>query len=243
MELFFSFEIWVSLLTLTLLEIVLGIDNIIFLSIISERLPEKQQPSARRFGLMLALVGRIAFLFSLSWIMRLTEPIATFFGTFDLSWRDIILGLGGLFLIYKATMEIHHMLEDKEDDLASKKRASYTSVILQIGVLDIVFALDSMITAVGLSQHLPVMIAANVIAMIVMMFSAAPIGRFIHRHPTIKMLALSFLLLVGTVLLADAAHFHISRSYIYFAIAFSMATETLNILHHKKQERRKNRQG
>ena len=242
MELLVSFEAWISLLTLTLLEIVLGIDNIIFLSIISERLPESKQPGARRFGLMLALVGRIAFLFSMTWIMRLTEPVVTLFGSFDLSWRDIILGAGGIFLIYKATMEIHHMLEDKDDEQAQAKKASYAMVIFQIGVLDVVFALDSMITAVGLSQHLPIMIAANVIAMIVMMFSAAPIGKFIHRHPTVKMLALSFLLLVGTVLVADGAHFHISRGYIYFAIAFSMATETLNILHHKKQEKRKNRQ-
>lgn len=238
MEFIFSFEAWVSLLTLTLLEVVLGIDNIIFLSIISERLPEKRQPSARRLGLMMALAGRIVFLFSMAWIIRLTEPIATFFGVFDLSWRDVILGLGGLFLIYKATMEIHQMLEGGDETSAQKKKISYGMVILQIGILDVVFALDSMITAVGLAKHLPIMIAANVIAMIVMLFSAAPIGRFIHRHPTIKMLALSFLLLIGTVLIADAAHFHISRNYIYFAIAFSLATETLNILYSKKQQKR-----
>ncbi len=240
MEFLFSVEMWVSLLTLSILEIVLGIDNIIFISIISEKLPERQQAAARRLGLLMALAGRIAFLFSMSWIIRLTEPILTI-NSFALSWRDLILGLGGLFLLYKGTMEIHSMLEDKEEDLNVKGRMSFGMVVFQIGMLDVVFALDSMITAVGLASELWIMIAANVIAMIVMMFSAAPIGKFIHKHPTVKMLALSFLLLVGVALVADGMHFHIPRNYIYFAIAFSMATETLNILHRRTETKRNNR--
>ncbi len=231
-------EIWASLLTLTALEIVLGIDNIIFLSIISQRLPKAQQALARKIGLAMALGGRIIFLFSLTWIMQMKEPIFTI-QDFAVSWRDIILFAGGLFLIYKATVEIHASVEGlEEDEVRTRKTISFGSAIAQIAVLDVVFALDSMITAVGLSDVLWIMIAANVIAMIVMVFAAEGVSAFIAKYPTIKMLALSFLLMVGVALVADGLHFHIPRNYIYFSIAFSCATEFLNILTHKKKEKR-----
>ncbi len=237
-ELLSSFEIWASLLTLTALEIVLGIDNIIFLSIITQRLPKHQQPSARKIGLFLALAGRIGFLFSITWIMHLKDPIMSL-GGFDLSWRDIILFSGGLFLIYKATIEIHATVEGLEEEGHKTKTISYASAITQIALLDVVFALDSMITAVGLSDHLFVMIIANVIAMLIMLFAAESVSAFIAKHPSLKMLALSFLLMVGVALVADGTHFHIPRNYIYFSLAFSCTTEFLNILAHRKQEKRK----
>jgi predicted tellurium resistance membrane protein TerC len=220
-------HVWASLLTLTALEIVLGIDNLIFLSIVSGRLPEHQQRLARQIGLALALVGRIALLFSLTWIIGLTEPVLTILG-FELSWRDLVLMGGGLFLLVKGTMETHHMLEGHEEG-AAVGTITFFSAVVQIILLDVVFALDSIITAVGLAQHLWVMITAVVIAMIVMLVAAGPVGDFVNRHPTVKMLALSFLLLVGVALIADGLHFHIPRGYLYFAIAFSAAVEGLNL--------------
>jgi predicted tellurium resistance membrane protein TerC len=220
-------HVWASLLTLTALEIVLGIDNLIFLSIVSGRLPEHQQRLARQIGLALALVGRIALLFSLTWIIGLTEPVLIILG-FELSWRDLVLMGGGLFLLVKGTMETHHMLEGHEEG-AAVGTITFFSAVVQIILLDVVFALDSIITAVGLAQHLWVMITAVVIAMIVMLVAAGPVGDFVNRHPTVKMLALSFLLLVGVALIADGLHFHIPRGYLYFAIAFSAAVEGLNL--------------
>lgn len=231
-------EILVNLLTLTALEIVLGIDNVIFLSIISQRLPKNQQKLARKLGLAMALVGRIIFLLSITWVMQLKDPVFTFSG-FEVSWRDIILFGGGLFLIYKATVEIHASVEGHEEADAGKKALSFGAALAQIAVLDVVFALDSMITAVGLSDVVWVMIAANVIAMVVMLFASEAVSAFIDKHPTIKMLALSFLLMVGVALVADGLHFHIPRNYLYFSIAFSCSVEFLNIITAKKKSKRK----
>jgi predicted tellurium resistance membrane protein TerC len=227
MEILSDPHIWASLLTLTALEIVLGIDNLIFLSIVSGRLPEHQQRLARQIGLALALLGRIALLFSLTWIIGLTEPVLTILG-FDMSWRDIVLMGGGLFLLVKGTVETHHMLEGHAEG-AAVGTITFFSAVVQILMLDVVFALDSIITAVGLAEHLWIMITAVVIAMIVMLAAAGPVGDFVNRHPTVKMLALSFLLLVGVALIADGLHFHIPRGYLYFAIAFSAAVEGLNL--------------
>ena len=225
LELLADPNVWLSLATLTLLEVILGIDNVIFLAIVSERLPERQRPMARRIGLMLALVMRIALLASISFILSLQEPIITLFET-AFSWRDIVLAGGGLFLLYKGTQEIHTEVEGERHH-GSTATASFMAVIAQIAVLDIVFSLDSVITAVGMADHIEVMIAAIVIAIIVMMVAAEPIAAYIANHPTVKMLGLSFLLLVGVALIADGAHFHIPREYLYFAIAFSALVEVL----------------
>jgi predicted tellurium resistance membrane protein TerC len=221
-------NIWASLLTLTFLEIVLGIDNIIFLSIITERVAENRRLLAQRLGLGLALFGRLALLAGLVWLTKLTAPL---FEIFELavSWRDIILLGGGLFLLAKATSEIHHTVEGEEEKHGGGKAASFAAAIAQILAIDVVFSLDSVITAVGMTDHLPIMVAAVVIAIGVMMFAATPISNFIRRHPTTKMLALSFLLLIGVALVADALHFHVPRGYLYFAIAFSMLVELLNL--------------
>jgi predicted tellurium resistance membrane protein TerC len=227
-ELLTNPDLWAALFTLTALEIVLGIDNVIFLSIVSSRLPAHQQQKARRLGLILALVMRIALLTSVSWIAGLTTPILSVAG-FDLSWRDVVLGLGGLFLLYKGTHEIHNSMEGDEEQ-AARATITFAAALMQIVILDVVFSLDSVITAVGMTDNLPVMISAIVIAILVMMFAAEPVSGFVNRHPTVKMLALGFLLLVGMALMADAAHFHIPRGYLYFAIAFSILIETLNLL-------------
>jgi predicted tellurium resistance membrane protein TerC len=215
---------------------VLGIDNLIFLSIVSGRLPKHQQQLARRIGLALALLGRIILLFSLTWIIGLTAPVFTVMAH-EVSWRDMVLILGGAFLMVKGTMETHHMLEGHEED-SSVGSITFFAATIQIIVLDVVFALDSIITAVGMSDHLPVMIAAVVIAMIVMLVAADPVGNFVNEHPTVKMLALTFLLLVGMALIADGLHFHIPRGYLYFAIAFSASVEALNLLAAKARKRR-----
>lgn len=228
MEMFTNPDLWAALLTLTALEIVLGIDNVIFLSIVSSRLPAHQQQKARRIGLILALVMRIALLSSVSWIAGLTAPIMTM-GDFALSWRDVVLGLGGLFLLYKGTHEIHNSMEGEGEEEA-RATTTFAAAIMQIVVLDVVFSLDSVITAVGMTDNLPVMISAIVIAILVMMFAAEPVSSFVNRHPTVKMLALGFLLLVGMALMADAAHFHIPRGYLYFAIGFSILIESLNLI-------------
>ena len=238
-EMLTSPAVWASFLTLTLLEIIIGIDNVIFLSIVSGYLPKDQQAKARRIGLIMALVMRIGLLASIAWIMSLTKPI---FAVWDheVSWRDIILLIGGLFLLFKGTDEIHHEIEgDDHEDGGKKKVHTFFGVIAQIAVLDMVFSLDSVITAVGMSDHLPVMIAAVCVAIGVMMVAAEPTAAFIEKHPTIKMLALSFLLLVGVALIADALHFHIPRGYLYFAIAFSIGVEVLNMLVRNRRRIRK----
>lgn len=234
--------IWSSLITLAVLEIVLGIDNLIFISVVTARLPAEQRARARQLGLSLALLFRIALLASIVWIAGLTQPIFSL-GAFDFSWRDAILLGGGLFLLAKGTVEIHDTVEgDDEPDGAghtAKTAATFASVIGQVIVLDIVFSLDSIITAVGMTQDLPVMIAAVVIAIGIMMWASVPVSDFIQRHPTTKMLALSFLLLVGMALIADGLHFHIPRAYLYFAIAFSMTVEVLNLLAAKRRQRKR----
>ena len=228
LELLTDPQAWISLATLSVLEIVLGIDNIIFLSIVSARLPEHQQATARRIGLGLALLARILLLVSLTWMIGLTAPIFAI-GEFEVSWRDIVLGGGGIFLIVKGTMEMHHMLEGYGGDSVAGT-ASFAAVITQIVMLDLVFSLDSVITAIGIAEHIPIMVAAIVIAMAIMLLAAEPTARFVNAHPTVKMLALSFLLLVGAALVADGLHFHIPRGYLYFAIAFSIGVESLNLL-------------
>ncbi len=221
---------WMSLLTLSVLEIVLGIDNVIFLTIVASRLPEEQRPRARKIGLAMALGFRIALLGSLTWIIGLTEPLTSLWGL-EISWRDIVLISGGLFLLVKATMEIHAMTEGDEDHGANTqiKQSSFLAAVAQIAVLDMVFSLDSVITAIGMASQLPVMIAAVVISIVVMMLAADAVGRFVENHPTVKMLALSFLLVVGMALVADGMHFHVPRGYVYFAIAFSASVEALNL--------------
>jgi predicted tellurium resistance membrane protein TerC len=225
----FTIEGWLSLATLTVLEIVLGIDNLVFLTIASQRLPPERRLLAQRIGLTGALVLRIFMLATLVWLIRLTDPVLTI-GDLALSWRDIILIVGGLFLLYKGTREIHSEVEGNGETARETAAASFIGVIAIIMVIDFVFALDSIITAVGMTTILPVMIAANVIAILVMMLAAKPIGGFIARHPTVKMLALAFILLVGIALIADGFGMHIPRAYIYFAIAFSLGVETLNII-------------
>ncbi len=228
--------IWAAFLTLAALEIVLGIDNIIFLSIVTGKLPLHQQARARQIGLGLALGMRIALLMSLSWIVGLTAPILTISG-FELSWRDVILGVGGLFLIYKGTHEIHTTMEGHTEE-QNVVTMTFGAAIIQIVILDLVFSLDSVITAVGMTDNLTVMVAAVVVSILVMLFAATPVSDFVNRHPTVKMLALGFLLLIGVALIADAAHFHIPRGYLYFAIAFSALIETLNLLASKKRKKK-----
>jgi predicted tellurium resistance membrane protein TerC len=226
-------QAWIALFTLTVLEIVLGIDNIIFISILVGKLPEKQQPRARRLGLFLAMFLRIGLLASIAWMAKLTAPLFSVLGQ-GISGRDLILLTGGLFLLFKATREIHDRLEGEEEGANARAVASFAAVIIQILLLDIVFSLDSVITAVGMADHLPVMIAAVVIAVGVMMFAAGPISNFVSRHPTIKMLALSFLLLIGMSLIAEGLGRHIPKGYIYFAMAFSVFVEMLNLRSRKK---------
>jgi predicted tellurium resistance membrane protein TerC len=233
MEWITSPEAWVALTTLTLLEIVLGVDNIIFISILVGRLPEAQRQRARLLGLGFAMGTRILLLLLLTWIMRLQQTLFSVLDV-DISGRDLILIGGGLFLLAKSTLEIHSGLEGEEQHHQARVRATFTSVILQIAIIDIVFSLDSVITAVGMADHVEVMIAAVVVAVIVMMFLAGPIGDFVDRHPTIKMLALSFLILIGMALVGEGLDLHIPKGYIYFAMAFSVAVEMLNIRVRKK---------
>jgi predicted tellurium resistance membrane protein TerC len=228
MEWLSSPEAWIALTTLTLLEIVLGVDNIIFISILVGRLPEAQRPRARVLGLAFAMGTRILLLLLLTWIMRLQANLFTAFGV-DISGRDLILIGGGLFLIAKSTLEIHTSLEGEHAEGQVARHAGFVSVILQIGIIDIVFSLDSVITAVGLANDVVVMIIAIVLAVIVMMFAAGAIGRFVDDHPTIKMLALSFLVLIGVALIAEGADVHVPKAYIYFAMAFSVVVEMLNL--------------
>lgn len=221
-------EIWIGFFTLVALEIVLGIDNIIFISILAGKLPEHQRDRARVLGLAAALISRLLLLLALSWVVRLTEPLFEVFGQ-PISGRDLILLLGGLFLLAKSVTEIGHSMELKDTEQKQRKVTSFASVIVQIMVLDIVFSLDSVITAVGMVDNLGVMVAAVIVSVVVMLFASGPISRFVDRHPSIKMLALSFLVLIGVVLIAEGLGQHISKNYIYFAMAFSLVVELLNI--------------
>jgi predicted tellurium resistance membrane protein TerC len=229
MELLFDPQAWIALATLTALEIVLGVDNIIFISVLVGRLPEHERDRARILGLGLAMGTRILLLISLVWIMRLTDPLFTMLGK-DVSGRDIILIGGGLFLLWKSVHEIHKSMEGVgEEGLKLAAQASFGTVLIQIAIIDIVFSLDSVVTAVGMVDQVPIMIAAIVIAVLVMMVAAKPIGDFVDRHPTIKMLALAFLIMVGMALVAEGVGFHVPKGYIYFAMAFSVAVEMLNL--------------
>ena len=228
MEILFQPEVWIALATLTALEIVLGIDNIIFISVLVGNLPENQRQRGRVIGLALAMIMRLLLLFLLTWIIGLTEPLITI-STLDLSGRDLILIFGGLFLLAKSTHEIHNSLEIPAEEKKTSGVSSFTSVIVQIALIDMVFSLDSVITAVGLVKEIPVMVAAIVISVAVMMVAAKPIGEFVDNNPTIKILALSFLILVGVTLFTEGLGFHIPKGYIYFAMAFSVAVEMINI--------------
>lgn len=241
-------EAWISLLTLTVLEIVLGIDNIVFISILSGKLPPEKQKSARRCGLGLAMITRILLLLSISWIMTLVAPlfnIGEWIGIREGEWheklaisgRDIILIAGGLFLIYKSTTEIHEKLEgNEEEEMRARSTTTFGRVIIEILLLDIVFSLDSVITAVGMADHIEIMIAAVIIAVFIMLLSSESISRFVNTHPTVKMLALSFLLLIGVSLIAEGLEQHIPKGYIYFAMAFSVFVEMLNLRAAKKRK-------
>jgi predicted tellurium resistance membrane protein TerC len=222
-------QVWLAFLTLTALEIVLGIDNIIFISILVGRLPPEQRPRGRTMGLALAMITRILLLLSITWVMGLSAELFSVFGR-GISGRDLILFGGGLFLLAKSTLEIHHSMEGaSEAQLNAKGRATFGAIIIQIAIIDIVFSLDSVITAVGMADDVEVMIAAVIVAVLMMMFMAGPISNFVDRHPTIKMLALSFLILIGVALVGESLGFHIPKGYIYFAMAFSVVVEMLNM--------------
>jgi predicted tellurium resistance membrane protein TerC len=221
-------QAWIALLTLTVMEIILGIDNVIFISILAGKLPESQRARARTIGLAGAMITRILLLLGLTWVMRLTEPLFAIRGH-EISGRDLILIFGGLFLIAKSTHEIHEKLEGEDAHGVARVAASFAGVIFQIMLLDIIFSLDSVITAVGMAQDLWVMVAAVVVAVLFMMLFAGPVSNFVDRHPTVKMLALSFLILIGVTLVAEGFHQHISKGYIYFAMAFSVFVEMLNL--------------
>jgi predicted tellurium resistance membrane protein TerC len=237
MELLTDPQAWIALITLTALELVLGIDNIIFISILVDKLPQKSREFARRLGLFMAMFMRIALLLVLSWIIGLTAPLFTVTGE-EISGRDLILIAGGLFLIWKSTVEVHQMLEGEKGEGTPVARATFSAVIMQIAVIDLVFSLDSIITAVGMVDEVEIMIAAVIAAVALMMAFAGPIGRIVSAHPTIKMLALSFLFMVGMVLVADGFDHHVPKGYIYFAMAFSVAVETLNIKMRQRAVRR-----
>ncbi len=239
MDWIFSTEIWIALFTLSALEIVLGVDNLVFISIAVSRLPAERRSSARRFGLALACITRILLLLSLVWLARMSDPLFMLYGQ-SLSIRDLVLIVGGLFLLIKGTMEIHEAVEGDDGDQASGKASkTFGFVIVQIALIDIVFSLDSVITAVGLVDNRAVMVAAIILAVLVMILASDPIGEFIERHPTIKMLALSFLILVGVALIADGLDFHIPRAYLYFAMAFSGGVEGLNLVARRRQARKR----
>ena len=232
-------NVWASFLALSAMEIVLGIDNVVFISVMVQRLPKEQQLMARRIGLSLALIFRIIMLAFIAWFIHMTVPIFTV-GEYAFSWRDLILLAGGLFLLFKGTREIHDGIEGEEDENGPNVVVqSLTAAIVQIGIIDLVFSVDSIITAVGMAEHVEVMIAAVAVAIAVMYFASGPVAAFIERHPTTKMLALSFLLLIGAALVADAFHFHIPRGYIYFAMAFSAAVEIINVLAMRKRRKAK----
>ncbi|WP_412777028.1 TerC family protein [Thalassospira lucentensis] len=231
-------HMWMGLATLTALEIVLGIDNIVFLSVIVSKLPQKQQASARRIGLIGAMGMRLALLACIAWVMELTTPLFSAFSK-EISGRDLILIIGGLFLIAKASKEIHHSIDEPEEHGPGKIMSGFAMTIAQIMLLDIIFSLDSVITAVGLVDHISIMMIAVVLSVLVMLVAAKTIGEFVEKHPSVKMLALSFLILVGFVLLLDGLAIHIPKGYIYFAMAFSLSVETLNLLNRKRKLKRR----
>ena len=237
MEIFLQPDTWVALLTLTFLEIVLGIDNIIFISLVAGKVPKENQKKARLGGLAIALIMRILLLLSIAWIIGLTEPVLTIYD-FELSWRDIILIAGGIFLLVKSTLEIHHKVEGQQSDPATgekvTKTMSFSTAIVQIVLLDLVFSFDSILTAVGLTDEIILMVIAVIVAIIVMMIFAKPVGEFVNKHPTIQILALSFLILIGVMLIVEGAHYHVPKGYIYFAVFFSLAIEMLNMRYRKK---------
>jgi len=222
-------HVWASFVALSAMEIVLGIDNVVFIAVMVSKMPPGQQITARRVGLLLALVFRVIMLAFIAWFIHMTTPIFTV-GAYTFSWRDLILLAGGLFLLFKGTREIHDGIEGEEEGGTSLVVQSLAAAIVQIAIIDLVFSIDSIITAVGMADHLEVMIAAVAVAIAVMYLASGPVAAFIERHPTTKMLALSFLLLIGAALVADAFHFHIPRGYIYFAMAFSAAVEVINVL-------------
>jgi predicted tellurium resistance membrane protein TerC len=230
--------IWASLVTLTVMEIVLGIDNIVFISVIVGRIPPENAKRARQIGLVLALVFRIVFLLTLVWLIGLTTPVLSVFGQ-GLSWRDLVLLAGGLFLIFKATREIHHDVEGKDEETTANRVArSLAAIIVQIAIIDLVFSVDSIVTAIGMTEHVEVMIAAVIIAMAVMYAASGAVAGFVHRHPTTRMLALAFLLMIGIALVADGIGFHIPRGYIYAAMAFSGLVEMLNVFARRNRLKR-----
>lgn len=229
-------QTWLAFITLTLLEIVLGVDNVIFISILAGKLPSAQQKRGRRMGIAIAVISRVLLLLSLSWIIGLTKPLFVIFSTFEVSGRDLVLLLGGLFLLGKATSEIHLKLEGSEGPPAAKEKITFRGLIVQVLLLDVVFSLDSVITAVGIAEHVPIMIAAILSAAFCMIVLADLIGDFVERHPTIKMLALSFLLLIGFTLVVESLHQHIPKGYIYFAMGFSVFVEMLNLRIRKVHE-------
>jgi predicted tellurium resistance membrane protein TerC len=235
MEIFLQPETWVALLTLTFLEIVLGIDNIIFISIVSNKLPKDQQPKARLTGLSLALIFRIALLLGITWLMEFTKPLFTLFDL-DISGRDLILFAGGLFLLYKSTLEIHQKMEGAPEEETEVQAKSMMSVIVQIIMLDLIFSFDSILTAVGLTDEIILMIIAVVISIFVMMLFAKKISNFIGQHPTLEILALSFLILIGFMLVIEALHYHVPKGYIYFAVFFSLVVEMVNMRVRKKSK-------
>ncbi len=230
-------DVWLSLLTLTALEIVLGIDNLVFIAVLVEKLPQKRRPLARRTGITLALLTRLLLLSMIFWIVGLTRPVVELAGL-ALSWRDIILIAGGLFLLYKGTREIHDRLEGGDGHAPAGRGVGFWPTVMQIAILDIVFSLDSVITAVGMADHLWIMAAAIVVAVIIMLAASGPVSAFIGRHPTVKMLAFSFLLLIGMVLVADGLGFHIPKGYVYAAMGFSVMVESLNLLARRRARQR-----
>ncbi|NJW53083.1 TerC family protein [Salinimicrobium oceani] len=236
MEIFLEIDTWIALLTLTFMEIVLGIDNIIFISIVAGKLPEEQQSKARLGGLGLALIMRIGLLFSVTWLISLTDPVFAMFG-FDFSWRDIILAAGGIFLLLKSIMEIHSKVEGDEHQHELKQISSFGYAIFQIVMLDIIFSFDSILTAVGLTDEIILMIIAVVVSIVVMMIFAKAIGEFVNKYPTIQILALSFLILIGFMLMMEALQYHVPKGYIYFAVFFSLCIEMLNIRFRSKQRK------
>ena len=236
MEIFFEVDTWIALLTLTFMEIVLGIDNIIFISIVAGKLPEDQQKKARLGGLSLALIMRILLLLSITWLIGLTEPVFSIFG-FDFSWRDIILAVGGIFLIVKSILEIHQKVETEEVENEVKPVRSFGYAIAQIVVLDLIFSFDSILTAVGLTEELILMVIAVIVSIIVMMIFARAVGDFVNKYPTVQILALSFLILIGFMLFVEALQYHVPKGYIYFAVFFSLIIEMINIRYRRNQKK------
>jgi len=238
MEIFFTVEAWIALATLTFLEIVLGIDNIIFISIVANKLPEHQQGKTRTLGLAAALIFRIALLIGISWIIGFSKPLFSIL-SFDFSGRDLILGLGGIFLLAKSTSEIHHKIEGEDEEKSISKKHGMFGIIMQIVMLDMIFSFDSILTAVGMTEHLIIMIIAVIIAIGIMMVASGAISRFINNHPTLQMLALSFLILIGFMLILEAIGQHVPKGYIYFAVFFSLFVEVLNIRLRKNRKKLK----